>query len=276
MTWADDDSGAQAHTEMSGEAIMLASRARHGFYPYVFERVDLITTDRRDRKSVRQARRYWRLDGDGGAHFLWVFEQPPELRGVAVLASFDAESDSGVGADVGLYLPAFGHRLKRGSDQTGADARSVMGAMNILGTDFSIQDLSPEDVDAHVYQRMDDVVLNETRYFQISAKPRFPAQSRLSGFSERRLLIRAETLMLERADYFDHRGRLVKRLTRHDLKPFDGETWRAGMSLMQDFRTGHSTLIKVRERVDSADYVPSALFTKAALFAGQHLLSPGD
>lgn len=261
--------------DMGGREIVEASRQRHNRFPYVFERVDLITTDRKNRRNVRKARRYWRVDNDGGLRFLWVFEQPPELRGVAVLAN---HAPDGRARDEGLYLPAFGPKLKRGSsgDDGPVEARAAMASTNILGTDFSIQDLSPEDIDAHHYQRLADTRLGDTRYFQVAATPRDPALSRASGITRRILHIRQDTLLTERCDYLNANGRTVKRLTHHDLSPHRLGSWRAGMSLMEDMSTGHSTLIKVRERVDSEDYVPPPLFQAESLFAGRHLQSPQE
>ncbi|MGB0722507.1 MAG: outer membrane lipoprotein-sorting protein [Gammaproteobacteria bacterium] len=269
------ENSATALSNADGFDIVKASRQRHNRFPYVFERVDLITADRKNHRNVRKARRYWRVDAGGGLRFLWVFEQPPELRGVAVLAAHDPD---GTPQDAGLYLPAFGPTLKRGTGHgTGPRAnRASMASTNILGTDFSIQDLSPEDIDAHRYRRMADVRLRDTPYFQVAATPRDPAMGRISGIAERRLFIRQDTLLTERCDYFNASGRLVKRLTHHDLSPHRHGSWRAGMSLMEDFGTGHSTLIKVRERVDSEDYVPPPLFRADSLFQGRHLQSPQE
>ena len=76
--------------ELSGEQIMRESQIRHEAHPYVFERQQYILTDRHGGRTVRQARRYWRREADGQADFLLVFDQPPELRGVAILAGRDA------------------------------------------------------------------------------------------------------------------------------------------------------------------------------------------
>lgn len=251
--------------------LMRASVKRHERYPYVFERVDLITRDRGGHRSVRKARRYWRVEKDGGAHFLWVFEQPPELRGVAVLAQHHAHGEPH--DEAAIYLPAQGEGLKQAAGEEDAGS---MAAMNILGTDFSIEDLSPENTDAYRYRLLADISIGSVPYYQIEARPRDAAVAADAGFLVRRLLMRQETLMIERCEYFDQQGQLVKRLSRHNLKPYQGGAWRAGMSLMQNFADGHQTLIKVLERVDSEDYVPRDLFTAGALLSGRYLMSPRE
>jgi len=247
---------------LSGEEIMTEARSRHEIYPYVFEQQRFVMTDRKGGKTVRQARRYWRLEDNGMFHFLLVFDEPPEVRGVALLALRQPDGTT----SGGVYLPAFGPELKTGGEDENATA--------VMGTDFSVSDLSPEDMDSYTYQRQPDTIMQEVPYYTVDALPRDTGKRVASGYKRRRHYIRQSTFFIERTDYFDRHDRLVKRRTKHDLQQVKGDSWRANMTLMDDLREGHTTLIKVRKRVYSQDYVPSALFRPRTLFSGRHLEAP--
>lgn len=245
--------------ELDGSAIMAQVRARHELYPYVFERQSLVMTDRGGERSVRQARQYWRVDEGGRFSYLLVFDQPPEIRGVALLVR---RGDTGE-VTAGVYLPAFGAVLKRpGDDHEQA---------SVLGTDFNFADLVPEDLDGFRYERQPDTQFSDLPYYVVDAWPlAAPPASR----RHRRHYIRQDIGFIERSDYFDTYGRLVRRRTQHDLRRVQGDAWRPGMTLMQNLRDQHNSLLKIQDRIYSADYVPLRLFQLETLFSGRHLEAP--
>jgi hypothetical protein len=246
-----------AADDLDGRQIMEESRRRHDIHPFVFERQSFIMTDSKGNRTVRQARKYWRLEPGGGFRFLLVFDQPPEVHGVAMLAVREAGGEAMGGA----YLPALGPVLKTSGEQE-ADA-------NVIGTDFSIADLSPEDLDTYDYQRRDDLMVEDTAYFIVDARPRDSAIPH--GYSRRRHYIRQDNFFIERTDYFDRDRRLVKRRTRHGLKTMKDGSCQPDMILMENLRERHSTLIQVLQRIYSESYVPRELFRAETLFANRHM-----
>jgi len=247
---------------LSGEEIMTEAHTRHEIYPYVFEQQQFVMTDRKGMKTVRQARRYWRLEDDEVFHFLLVFDEPPEVRGVALLASLKPDGTT----DGGVYLPAFGPELKTGGENK--------NATTVMGTDFNVSDLSPENMDSYTYQRQPDTIMQEIPYYTVDALPRTAKDRITSGYKRRRHYVRQSTFFIERTDYFDRHDRLVKRRTQHDLRQVKGNSWLANMTLMENLREDHITLIKIQKRVYSRDYVPSALFRPKTLFSGRHMEAP--
>jgi hypothetical protein len=206
-------------------------------------------------------RRFSRVEKDGTVKYLMVFDDPEEVRGVALLA---VRHPSGEG-ESGIYLPAFGKKLNsRAGDTRGS---------NFLGTDFAIEDLTAEALSDFRYLRKKDQKIQEITYFVVDAYPLDKEIERTTGYSLRRHFIRKDNFFVVRTDYYDRRGRFFKRQTYHDLKRVQGDMWRANMILMENFREHHKTLLKIDERVFSHSYVKPEMFTKAWLMENRHLKS---
>lgn len=235
--------------DMDGGELMTAVYARHQLFPFVYEEQSLILIDARGARETRKARRYSR-SRDGRAEFLLLFDAPREVRGVALLSTFEADGEIGYA----VYLPAFGDTL--------LSSRSVAGAEGLLGTDFSVEDVIGERLEDYRHVRMRDVEIDHVRHFVVDSYRR--GNERVPA---RRHYILADNLYIVRSDHFDGRGRLVKRQRNHDLQRVDGEMWRANLMLMDNLVTGHRTVLKVDRRVFSEDYVPAEVFSPAWLFA---------
>ncbi|MCP4044346.1 MAG: outer membrane lipoprotein-sorting protein [Gammaproteobacteria bacterium] len=249
----------QVDESWTGHRIMERVSQRHERFPYVFEEQTMILMDRVGNRDVRKLRRFTRVEENGAVKFLLVFDNPPEVRGVALLAIHyhDRQGESGI------YLPAFGKKMltKAGEGREGS----------FLGTDFSIGDLSAEVLADFSYVRVAERRINKYDYFVVEAFPRDKEVERVTGYGLRRHFIRPDNLFIVRTDYFDPHGRLFKRQTYHDLKLVNGSMWRANMILMENYRERHKTLIKIDRRVFSHDYVPSELFTQAWILENRHI-----
>jgi len=246
----------------SGRAIMDEVFRRHEQFPYTYEEQTMVLMDAAGHRDARKLRRFSRIEADGTLKFLLVFDHPEEVRGVALLALRDPAGR----VRSGIYLPAFGQMLDSGSG-------NVRGSQ-FLGTDFSLEDLTAELLSDFRYQRLEDRQIEEIPHFVVDALPRDPELARSSGYGRKRHFIRQDNFFLTRTDYFDRRGRPFKRQTQHDLRPVDGDMWRADMILMEDRRERHKTLIKIDKRVFSEDYVPTQLFEPEQLLAHLHLMPP--
>jgi|UPI00035CE921 hypothetical protein len=248
------------YADASGQQIIAASLQKHQYYPYVFEQQTMILMDDRGHRDVRAARRFSRLDEDGTARFVLVFDFPEEVSGVGLMV--EQRPDQLRSSQI--YLPALGKRLIR-SDSSRA-------SQYFLGSDFSLRQIMPENMADYHYQREHDVVMKKTSYFRIIASAMNAQIARNDGYSKRELLLRQDNLCIVRVDYFDRQGRLLKRLSAHDLQQINGPMWRANMLLMEDFERHHKTLIKIENRVFSRDYVPPYVFTDAWLM-GDHTIT---
>ncbi len=245
--------------EWDGRHLMDEVQRRHEQYPYVFERQTMVLMDALGNRDVRKVRRFSRIDEGRDFKYLLVFDYPREVRGVALLARHRPESAT----ESAFYLPAFGKSMKTSTIEN--------RATHFLGTDFSVGDLTAEDPDQYIYARQGEQSIGDTRYHVLEARPRDMETERLTGYGRRLHFIRRDNLFIARTDYFDRRGRLIKRRTLRDLKRVDGDMWRANMVLMEDFRDDHRTLIKVGERIFSRDYVPAEIFNAEWLLANRHI-----
>jgi hypothetical protein len=236
-----------------GRAIMEEVHARHRQFPYVYEEQSIIVIDRDGKRNTRRSRRYTREEEDGTLRFLLIFDTPADVRGVALLATRLPDGD----LEQAVYLPAFGRQMI-GSTNLGTEG-------NLLGTDFSVESLTGEELSDYRYVRRDDAEIDQVRHFRIDVYSGEAVSE--SAPALRRHFIRQDNFFIIRTDHYDRQGRLFKRQTFHDLKPLDGNMWGAGMVLMEDRRSGHQTLIKIDRRVFSRDYVPEEMFSAEWLFA---------
>lgn len=236
------------YASWTGRRIIEESENRHQQFPYVYEEQTMVLMDSDGDRTVRRLRRFSRADGGGRFKLLLVFDDPPEIRGVALLAA--RHEDGRI--EHGVYLPAFGPQFKR--------PRGSGAGGNFLGTDFAVEDLTAESLDDHRYVRGNDRVLEDVEFFVVEAYPRDARIERRHGYGLRRHLVRKDNFVIVQTDFFDRRLRYRKRLTRHDLRQVDGPSWRANMIMMSDRRDDHRTLLKVDRRVYSRDYVPEELF----------------
>lgn len=248
-----------ADEKWTGHRIMNEVLTRHELFPYVFEEQTMILMDSAGNRDVRKLRRFSRVEKDGTVKYLLVFDDPLEVRGVALLA---VRQHSG-GEEGGIYLPAFGKELKSGTAKN-------RGSL-FLGTDFTIEDLSAEVLPDFRYVRLADRMVGKITCFVVKAFPRDEAIEQITGYSMRRHFIRQDNFFIVRTDYYDRRGRFFKRQTYHDLKRVDGNMWRADMILMENHKERHKTLIKINKRIFSHDYVPPKMFTATWLLENRHI-----
>lgn len=248
-----------ADERLTGRRVMDEVFKSYQLSPYVFEEQTMILMDRAGNRDVRMVRHFSRVEKDGTAKYLLVFDNPAEVRGVALLAIRKRSGRE----ESGIYLPAFGKELK-------ANSRNSRGS-HFLGTDFAIEDLTPEVLPDFRYVRMADRKIDKIAHFVVEAFPKDDEIGSTTGYSLYRHFIRQDNFFIVRTDFFDRRGRFFKRQTHHDLKKVDGDMWRANMILMENHKEGHKTLIKINRRVFSHDYVPPEMFTPAWLLENRHI-----
>lgn len=247
------------HEHADGRELMELVYQKHKQYPYVYEEQSMILVDQNGNRQTRRLRRYTRVDQFGTARFLLVFDYPNDVKGVALLATRDSTGHT----TQSMYLPAFGSNLIESEMSEAAQQGD-----HFLGTDFSVENIVGEIIDNHVHERQDDEVIDDASYYVINVYP----LTYSDDIPIRRHYIRKDNLFIDRTDHFDELGRLTKRQTHHDLINVHGHMWRANMMMMDNFNPVNRTIIKVDQRVFSADYVPEEVFTKEWIFANQPVI----
>lgn len=236
--------------EANGRQLMELVYERHQQFPYVYEEQSMVLEDSKGKRDTRRAKRYTRIDSDGSIKFLLLFEYPEDIRGVAVLA--ERAVDGAI--DKYLYLPALGELMLESAGDTTASS--------FLGTDFTIESLTGEELSRYRYQRREDQELDGIQFHVVDVLP----QDEKVTQALRRHYIRQDNLYITLTHHFDRQGRVAFVQSHHDLRAVDGDMWRADMILMEDRKEQHQSLIKISKRVFSSDYVPQEVFSADWLY----------
>lgn len=237
----------------NGKQLMQEVHRRHQQFPYVYEEHSIILVDSAGQRDTRQARLYSRLEENGVFKILYIFQEPEEVKGVTLMATREPDDKT----STYMYLPAFGDHFIE-SSWTGSGG-------NFLGTDFSVEDLTAENLEDYDYERRDDKKIDDINYFVVDV---FPTKGKPdSRFPLKRHFIRQDCFFITRTDYFDKQGRLKKQLNKYDLKQLDQEMWRANIVIMDDRRLNHQSIIKIDRRIFSTDYVPEEMFSEKWILA---------
>jgi hypothetical protein len=212
--------------------LILTSVKRHAPAPYVYEEQTLVLSGPGRRYSVRTLKHYVRRDSSGTKNLL-VVTTPVDAYGMSLFV----ERDPG-----------------------GVGRRGAKPSSSVLGSDFVVSDLEDEQTDEFHYEMMPDQNVEQLRHFVIRAVPVDNARMTMTGATERLIFLREDNLFVSRIDYHDAQGKLARRQSFRDPIVDDSGTWRANMILMENFRDGQRTLLKVDRRVHSPDYVPLSVF----------------
>ena len=264
--FAAEEDIAEANVQRSlnwdGLQIMEEVHSRHQQFPYIYEEQSMVMVDRNGYRDTRKARRYSRVEEDGSVRFLLLFESPREVKGVALLANRDPSGKT----EKSVYLPAFGEQL--------FESISEEGEGNFLGTDFSVENLTGEVLDDYKYVRIQNMKMGEAQYFVVDVYRKGDQVHESNRL--RRHYIRQDNFFIAKTTHFDKQGRVYKVQSHHDLRPVDGNMWRAGMILMNDQKEQHQSLIKIERRIFSRDYVPPEMFTEQWLYENYSRLQQAD
>lgn len=244
--------------EPTGRQILDEAASRHEA-PYEFEAQTMTLVDKKGNQEVREVRRYSRKGEDGQYKYLVVFRSPPGVKGVALLTWQHKDADD----DQWLYLPAQGEQVKRiakGSKKN-----------YFMGTDFTYEDLVSESRDKFTSTRLPDETVDGVDHFVVEVVPSDPELVKESGYQKRVMWVRKETYFVDRTDYYDKQGKLLKRQTAGELDNVSGQMWRAKTSKMENLGTNHATLVRVDQRLLEEAAVPEENFQQRFLLSGQHL-----
>ncbi|MFT5448769.1 MAG: hypothetical protein ACI9DC_003954 [Gammaproteobacteria bacterium] len=261
---ADDTNPYAKFEHWTALQIMVEAQRRHEQFPFVYEEQTMVLMDAQGNRSVRLCRRFSRTEDDGSAKFLLVFDDPEEIRGVALLAVRDDHGKT----TRGVYLPAFGSEFKEPAPGTRSE--------HFLGTDFSVEDLTTESLDEYRYVRTRDRIREGVEFFILDAYPANAQIERSTGYGLRRHHIRKDNFMIVQTGFFDRHLRFMKQISHHDLHPVSGDSWRANMIVVSTADEQHRTLLKIDRRIYSSDYVPDEIFEPAFLLENRHVLALDD
>jgi hypothetical protein len=190
----------------------------------------------------------------GLAKTLLRFLAPRDIENTALLTWEGQGGDD----DQWLYLPAT-RRVKR----IAASAKKN----RFMGTDFSYEDLRPENLALHVYALAGSERVEGQDCYVIEARPATERQAEDSGYSRRKLWIRKDIYATVKQEFYERRGRLEKVGASRDLVNIKGTLWRAREIEMRDVQRATRTVMLVESHsIDTG--LKDSFFTEAELTRG--------
>lgn len=167
------------------------------------------------------------LENPDGEKRLFLFDDPPDVRGTAMLAfTHRLHSD-----DLWMYLPAI-KRVKRITSNNKAGP--------FMGSEFAYEDLGSQEVEKFTYRYLRDERLNEVDCFVIERRPVDPD----SGYTRETLWVDKGEYRARRVEYYDRKDTLLKVLTMRSFRLYDNKYWRADEMRMSNVQTGKETLLR--------------------------------
>ena len=202
-----------------------ASASNEGFGDFTAG-LTMVLRDRQGRESIRQMRfKVLEVPGDGDKS-LFVFDQPRDVQGTALLTHVHANTQD----DQWLYLPAL-ERVKRISASTRSGS--------FMGSEFSYEDMSAPEVEEYTYRYLRDEPCGE---LTCTVTEQFPLDEK-SGYSRKIIWQDTGDLRTWKMELYDRRNSHLKTLTFANYELYLDRYWRAGEQTMVNHLTGASTVL---------------------------------
>ncbi|MDA3851213.1 MAG: outer membrane lipoprotein-sorting protein [Spirochaetaceae bacterium] len=179
-----------------------------------------------------EAEAYQKMDGESQNNRLFVFNYPPTVRDTGLLIhSFYDGRDS----NMWLYLPAIG-RIKR-------IALESSGGGYFMGSDFTYQDLISKNAEGFIYERLDDQVVDGYDCYVLEVHGVSREKQQEVGYSRYISYHRKDSFLLQRQEYYDLSGELLKIYTVQESTDFDNFVYPSKIS-MENVQSNHRSIIE--------------------------------
>ena len=212
--------------EEKGLRLALEANANNEGFGDFTAGLTMVLRDRQGRESIRQMRfKVLEVPGDGDKS-LFVFDQPRDVQGTALLTHAHANTQD----DQWLYLPAL-ERVKRISASTRSGS--------FMGSEFSYEDMSPPEVEEYTYRYLRDEPCGE---LTCTVTEQFPLDEK-SGYSRKIIWQDTGELRTWKMELYDRRDAHLKTLTFANYEQYLDRYWRAGEQTMVNHLTGASTVL---------------------------------
>ena len=166
--------------------------------------------------------------GDGDKS-LAIFDSPRDIKGTAFLSYSHALTPD----EQWLYLSAL-KRVKRIS------SRNKSGPF--VGSEFAYEDLSSFEVEKYNYIYLRDEKLKGLDCYLLELKPEYE----YSGYSKSFLWVDKAHYRLQKIEYYDRKGSLLKTQEFNDYQLYLDKYWRALTITMDNHQNGKSTILKLK------------------------------
>lgn len=239
---------AASDAEARGLAIAQEAERRDAGWRDSRVQATMLLKDRRGQTRERSLR-VWMLEkpGNAGDKTLTIFDSPPDMKGTIFLAHAVAGRDD----NLWLYLPSL-KRVKRisSSNKTGA----------FFGSEFAYEDIAAQEIGKFTYRYLGDRPCGSLTCFVVERRPAYAN----SGYSALVTFFDTSEYRVQRIEYMDRKGKLMKVLTLSGYRAYAGRHWRPTKLLMENLKTGKSTVLtysgyRFGTGLSDADFDPGRL-----------------
>ena len=225
-----DPADASLAPEARGKAIAQEAYRRDRGFGDEEATLTMVLSDARGRERTRQMRFRTLERDDDGDWMIAVFDDPADVRGTASLTHSKALAPD----DQWLYLPAT-HRVRR--------IASNNKSTPFMGSEFSYEDLGPQDISKYRFKWVRDEPLDGTAMHVLERIPKDPD----SGYARQVVWMDQANLRLHKVAFYDRRDRLQKTLTAEGFTQHDGRYWRPLQLEMRNHQSGRSTTLRFED-----------------------------
>lgn len=215
------------NTDAGGRGLALfqeADRRQSGFGDMLVD-VTMVLRNRRGKAVERELELKQLEVPEGGDKLMVVFQTPKAIRGTALLSHGQLTRED----DQWLYLPAL-KRVKK------IASRNRSGPF--LGSEFSYEDLSSQEVTKYSYRYLREEACGETQCYVIERRP---GPVLYSGYLRQVFWLDTEHYRTLKVDYYNRGDRLTKTLIASEFERFANGIWKPRRMQMSNLVTGKST-----------------------------------
>ena len=213
-----------ASPEATGLRIAEEARDRATGFGNFTAHQSMVLRNRQGQESQRQLRiKVLEVEDDGNMS-LFVFDEPRDVAGTAMLVHTHEDADD----DQWLYLPAL-TRVKRISSSNRSGS--------FMGSEFAFEDMSDQAVEKFIYRHLRDEPCGE---LTCTVTERFPVDTR-SGYRRQVVWRDVDELRIWKVEYYDRKDAHLKTLTAGNYEQFLDRYWQATRMEMVNHLTGKST-----------------------------------
>lgn len=229
--------------ENRGRELFEEVDARRNRIQYETSSMKMVIFDSRGRTRTREITSYNFAEGDIERSLLY-FEKPANVRGTGFLTLTEGSDEVQK-----LYLPALGKIQTITAAQKGD---------RFMGSDFTYEDLGDQNPDDFEFE----LISEEGNIAKIRA-----TKTEESEYAYQIFYVNTDTYLLDKAEYYNDRDEIVKRLEATDPVEVDTEIWRSNAMVMYDLKSGRKTELSWSDRSIN-EQIPDWRFTERALLRG--------
>ncbi len=203
-------------------------------------------------------KRFWKMytEGDIAAKVLLFHEYPPESRGTAFMV-WTPTLDSGQESQQWIYIPI----LRK--------VNKLPGQMeeNIQGSDLRASDMDPRGVTQDNHTLLREEKIGSERYYVVASTPK--EEDKAYPYSKVIRWISASNFLIDKIDYYDKDGKLLKKQTISWKQIKDALVWQK--VVIANVQTGSQTTLNLTD-IHVNQGLRESLFTERMMQQGASAL----